>query len=121
MVDLTKHVPVFAGAIAVVLVIQPTMSLSTEQQLLESTEPQVQQMPQVTPSQPKGVPQATPTTPAVPLRTHCNGTCMCTGKDCNADWKKANCEGSATCSGSYTEEETTQETICTCVNKAKAE
>jgi hypothetical protein len=121
MADLAKRFSILAGAVAVVLVMQPTTGVSVEQRQLESTEPEVQQMPQVAPGQPKGPPQATPTTPAAPLRTHCNGTCMCTGKDCNADWKKANCEGSATCSGSYTEEETTQETICTCVNKAKAE
>jgi hypothetical protein len=46
-------------------------------------------------------------------RTHCNGTCMCSGKDCTSDWFKASCGGPQTCSGTANSDDN----ICTCVKK----
>jgi hypothetical protein len=48
-------------------------------------------------------------------RTHCNGTCACTGDDCTKTWVKNNCEGEkADCS---TQEGGTDR-VCSCVKKA---
>jgi hypothetical protein len=60
-------------------------------------------------------PQSHSISPGAAVRTHCNGTCMCTAKDCTADWFKANCGGKQTCSGTGGAGEA--DMICTCVRK----
>ena len=49
-------------------------------------------------------------------RTHCNGTCMCSGSDCTQKWIAKNCKGGeATCSGAPGEYP-----VCSCIRKAAA-
>ena len=58
-------------------------------------------------------------------RTHCNGSCMCTGTDCDADWVGANCkDGTVTCSGGIREPgkpDEVNDKICTCIRKAASD
>ena len=54
-----------------------------------------------------------PTGPQHAARTHCNGSCMCSGKDCTDTWKTNNCKDTATCSSSGT----AADEICTCQKK----
>jgi hypothetical protein len=46
-------------------------------------------------------------------RTHCNGTCMCSGNDCTNDWGAANCKATPTCSG----DKGAANFICSCEKK----
>jgi hypothetical protein len=70
----------------------------------------------VNPAQPRLQGQGNP---PVALRTHCNGTCVCTGSDCTDKWKINNCkDGTATCSN---DPETPGSLICSCVKKASTD
>lgn len=107
---------VMAVSAVIALSTLPVPLASAQTQPLLKPNPQIQQpAPQVAPRRTPGLPQrATPRSPGVVLRTHCNGTCMCSGTDCSDKWIADNCKtGSQTCSGSSGEEK-----ICSCVKKA---
>ncbi len=46
------------------------------------------------------------------LRTHCNGTCMCTGDDCTQKWQDDTCSDTPVCSMSGSGTKT-----CSCSKK----
>ena len=46
------------------------------------------------------------------LRTHCNGTCMCTGDDCTQTWQDNHCSDTPVCSMAGTGSK-----ICSCSKK----
>jgi hypothetical protein len=99
-----------AGAFLLLPVIEAQPAWSQDRQLLGTT-PQVQQQrPQRVPGQHL---QVAPDRPGVVLRTHCNGTCMCTGLDCTQTWKDTNCKDVATCSG----DDNNADRVCSCVKK----
>jgi len=82
-------------------------------QVLTPSAPQVRQLQALPRGARPGLPGAVaPGGSGVVLRTHCNGTCMCTGADCNEDWRKV-CKDGPTCSS----DPGGANLVCTCVKK----
>lgn len=112
----------------VALLTPPMSGVAFSQTTVKSRAPATQVAPTVTP---QTAPQRTITRKSVPLkpgmrgvrlgtvgpvlRTHCNGTCACTGDDCTKKWMDDTCSGPATCSGTGTGEQV----VCSCTKKVK--
>jgi hypothetical protein len=89
---------------------------TSHRQLMSPASPQIQQVPrQMSPRLAPGTPQQmAPGGPGIVLRTHCNGTCMCTGSDCNDTWTKTYCKDEPVCSSDPGD----GNLVCSCVKKA---
>jgi hypothetical protein len=102
----------FAAALLVVPIISAQHASSQDRQLLGPKLPQVQQqrLQGIRPGQQL---QVAPGGTGAVLRTHCNGSCMCTGSDCTETWKSANCKDAPVCSS----DPGNVNLVCTCVKK----
>jgi hypothetical protein len=94
------------------LVIRPEAVVGAEHQRMIGPAKPMQQLQ----TAPRRIPgqslQVAPDRSGVVLRTHCNGTCMCTGSDCTEDWRKV-CQDGPTCSS----DPGGANLVCTCVKK----
>lgn len=113
----SKRFSAFAVLSLLLLTVSPEAAGAAEhERKLSPATPKFQQLQQQT--APRGIPgqplQVAPGRPGgVVLRTHCNGTCMCTGADCTEDWRKV-CKDGPTCSS----DPGGANLVCTCVKKA---
>jgi hypothetical protein len=102
----------FAAALLVLPIISAQHASSQDRQLLGPKLPQVQQqrLQGIRPGQQL---QVAPGGSGTVLRTHCIGTCMCTGIDCTQKWKDTYYKDVATCSG----DDGNADRVCSCVKK----